>query len=97
MDQVIKQAIASKKLIEFLYSGHHRIVEPHVLGVVGGVTEFLGYQTGGGSNSGRIPEWRRFVLSKMSGLKVRQEVFLGPRAYPSVKHSSWDYTIAVVS
>ncbi|MBI4937001.1 MAG: hypothetical protein HY846_02050 [Nitrosomonadales bacterium] len=97
MDQVIKQAIASKKLIEFLYSGHRRIAEPHVLGVFGDETAALCYQTGGGSNSGRIPEWRRFALSKMTDLKVRQEVFPGPRAYPSGKHSSWDYTIAIVS
>jgi hypothetical protein len=31
MNQVIKQAIASKKLVEFMYSSHIRVVEPHVL------------------------------------------------------------------
>ncbi len=97
MNQTIEQAMNSKKLIEFMYSNHIRIVEPHVLGVNGGVTQLLGYQTGGSSSSGGLPEWRRFDLPKMSGLKIRNESFPGVRPYPSGKHSSWDYQIAVTS
>lgn len=47
MEQIIKTAIADKKLIEFSYSGHTRIAEPHVLGISGGATQILGYQVGG--------------------------------------------------
>lgn len=97
MNQVIEQAITSKKLIEFAYSGHPRLVEPHVLGVSGGITQVLGYQVGGSSNSGGIPEWRRFDLPKISRLKVTDKPFSGRRPVPSGKHSSWDYQIAVVS
>lgn len=97
MNQVIEQAITSKSLVEFLYSGHIRIVEPHVLGVNGGTTQLLGYQVGGSSSSGGIPEWRRFDLPRMSGLKIRNESFPGKRPYPSGKHSSWNRQIAVVS
>lgn len=97
MEQLIQQAIAEKKLIEFLYSGHPRLLEPHVLGVNSGVTEVLGYQVGGSSSSGGIPEWRRFDLLKMSGLKLTATLFPGRRPFPSGKHSSWDRQIAVVS
>lgn len=47
MEQLIQQAIATKKLIEFVYTGHPRLIEPHVLGVNGGITQVLGYQVGG--------------------------------------------------
>jgi len=96
MTQAIEQAIQSKKVVEFMYSGHIRVVEPHVLGVKDGVTQLLGYQIGGRSSSGRIPEWRRFDIQKISGLSVRNDPFPGPRPYPSGQHSSWDRQIAIV-
>lgn len=93
----IIEAIRSKKLLEFMYSGHHRIVEPHVLGVNAGITQLLGYQVGGTSSSGGIPEWRRFDLPKLSGLAITAQSFPGKRPFPSGKHSSWDRQIAIVS
>lgn len=97
MNQIIQQAIASKKLMEFTYSGHPRLIEPHVLGINAGVIQVLGYQVGGSSGSGGIPEWRRFDLLKISRLKVSTQTFSGRRPFPSGKHSSWDHQIAVVS
>lgn len=97
MNQTIQQAIASKKLIEFTYSGHPRLIEPHVLGINAGVTQVLGYQAGGSSSSGGIPEWCRFDLPRISGLKISAQSFPGQRPFPSGKHSSWDRQIAVVS
>ena len=97
MNQIIQQAIANKRLIEFTYSGHRRLIEPHVLGVNGGVTQVLGYQVGGSSSSGGIPEWRRFELPRISGLKATANLFPGRRPFPSGKHSSWDHQIAVVT
>lgn len=97
MEQLILQAIAAKKLIEFSYSGHQRLIEPHVLGVNGGVTQVLGYQVGGSSSSGGIPEWRRFDFPQISGLKLTSTSFPGSRPFPSGRHSSWDRRIAVVS
>ena len=97
MEQLILQAIVAKKLVEFVYSGHPRLIEPHVLGVTGGVTQVLGYQVGGSSSSGGIPEWRRFDLPKISGLKLSSTSFAGRRPFPSGKHSSWDRQIALVS
>ena len=97
MEQLIQQAISAKKLIEFTYRGHPRLVEPHVLGVNGGITQVLGYQVGGSSSSGGIPEWRRFDLPKMSGMKLTSTLFPGRRPFSSGKHSSWDRQITVVA
>lgn len=97
MEQLILQAIATKKLIAFSYCGHTRLVEPHVLGVCGGVTQLLGYQVGGSSGSGGIPEWRRFDLPMILDLKLTSTSFPGRRPFPSGEHSSWDRQIAVVS
>jgi hypothetical protein len=96
MQQVLEDAIAKKLLVEFGYHGHTRIAEPHVLGVSGGITQLLVYQVGGSSNSGGVPDWRRFDLSGASGLTVLSQSFPGARPFPSGKHSSWDYVIAVV-
>lgn len=89
-------AIRSKAVVEFNYGGHHRVVEPHVLGVSGGVMQFLGYQIGGTSSSGGLPEWRRFDLNKISGFSLTDQLFPGRRPFPSGQHSSWDYQILVV-
>lgn len=97
MEKVIHQAIEAKKLIEFSYGGHSRRIEPHVLGVTSGTTQVLGYQIGGSSSSGGIPEWRRFDLPKILGLKLTDLPFPGRRPLPSGKHSSWDRQIAIVS
>jgi hypothetical protein len=73
--QLIEQAIRAKAIIEFTYSDHHRVVEPHVLGLKDGAIQFLGYQIGGTSSSGGLlPEWRRFDLVKIFGLFVTVRV-----------------------
>lgn len=95
--QLIEQAIRGKSVVEFTYSNHHRVVEPHVLGVKDGVVQILGYQLGGSSSSGGpLPEWRRFDLAKMVGLAITARVFAGRRPFPSGRHSSWDREILVV-
>jgi predicted DNA-binding transcriptional regulator YafY len=97
MEQLIQQAIEGNKLIEFSYGGHLRLAEPHVLGVNDGITQVLAYQVGGSSSTGGIPEWRRFDLPRISGLKVTSTSFPGRRPFSSGKHSSWDQTIAIVA
>ena len=94
---IIEEAILKKRLVEFTYSNHRREVEPHILGVSNGVLQLLGYQVGGSSSSGKpLPEWRRFDLNKITQLTISERTFLGPRPYPSGKHSPWDYQISVV-
>jgi predicted DNA-binding transcriptional regulator YafY len=94
--QQIEQAIRSKSIVEFNHGGHWRVVEPHVLGVSGGSVQLLGYQIGGSSSSGGIPEWRRFELSRILGLSITNDTFPGRRPFPSGRHSSWDRQILVV-
>ena len=95
--QLIEQAIRAKSVIEFTYSNHNRVVEPHVLGIKDGAVQILGYQIDGSSSSGgRLPEWRRFELAKMSGLAITGGVFPGRRPFPSGRHSAWDHEILVV-
>lgn len=94
--QQIEQAIRSKSIVEFNYGGHWRVAEPHVLGVSGGSVQLLGYQIGGSSSSGGIPEWRRFELSRISGLSITNNTFPGRRPFPSGRHSSWDRQMLVV-
>jgi len=96
--QLLEQAIQSKSIVEFTYKNHHRVAEPHVLGVKDGVIQFLGYQVGGSSSSGGpLPEWRRFDLDKIIGLVVTDNKFPGRRPFPSGKHSAWDREILVVA
>ena len=94
--QEIEQAIRSKSVVKFTYSDHHRVVEPHVLGLKGGSLQILGYQIGGSSSSGGIPEWRRFDVQRMSGFVTTAQKFAGRRPFPSGVHSAWDKEILVV-
>jgi predicted DNA-binding transcriptional regulator YafY len=96
MKELIAQAINQKKLIEFTYQGRHRVTEPHVLGITNGIKQVLCYQTGGHSSRGNLPDWRRFDLHEMVGLKVLDTTFPGKRPYPSGRHSSFDHRIAIV-
>lgn len=77
---IIREAISKMKRIEFYYDGGRRVVEPHCLGVTtDGNPALRGYQVSGFSVSGTIPDWRMFVLSKMSSLSVLDETFYSPR------------------
>jgi hypothetical protein len=93
----IEQAIKTKAIVEFNYKGHQRVVEPHVLGISKGDLQILGYQVGGTSSSGGIPEWRRFDLSGMTSLAIADRKFPGRRPFPSGRHSSWDQEILIVA
>ncbi|WP_323909637.1 WYL domain-containing protein [Aeromonas caviae] len=96
MEDLIIQAINKKKLIEFTYQGRPRTAEPHVLGITNGIKQVLCYQTGGHSSRGNLPDWRRFDLHQIVGLRIVDATFPGKRAYPSGRHSSFDRRIAIV-
>ncbi|MCK9201999.1 MAG: hypothetical protein M0P59_13530 [Gallionella sp.] len=97
MENIIIAAIKEKKVLSFTYSGHARIVEPHVYGINEGARQLLGFQIRGGSSSGgALPEWRRFKISAMQNLQILNESFPSRRDYPSGKHSHWDRQILVV-
>ena len=93
----IEKSINTKAIVEFHYNGHFRIVEPHVLGISKGTLQILGYQVGGSSSSGGIPEWRRFDLNGMERLVITANTFPGRRPFPSGRHSAWDRELKIVA
>lgn len=95
MDALIREAIGNKRIVEFTYKGHARIVELHIYGKKGGVVQVLAYQIGGGSSNGGLPEWRRFDLHEIRSLQLTTAEFPGRREYHA-RHSSWDEKFLIV-
>lgn len=94
-DEIVK-AIEARTLIAFDYHGRRRVVEPHDLGVIHGATQLLGYQVRGGSESGGIPEWRRFDVAEIKNLAVSVHSFPAPREAWVKSKPEWDRRIAAV-
>jgi hypothetical protein len=96
-DQLLRAAIANKRLVSFTLDGRRRIAEPHDYGIINGVGRLFFYQIGGESRSGRPLGWRWGNLSKISEVQILDERFSGPRPAPSGRHIHWDVLIATVS
>lgn len=80
MDTLICEAISGRAVLQFSYEGMSRTVEPHTHGTSKAGNEVLrAYQIGGYSKSGRVPTWRMYEVSKMSGLRQTGQVFSGTR------------------
>ncbi len=75
------RAILDHRIVEFVYQGHRRTVEPYLLGLhEAGEPVLLGYQTGGTSQSGEIPGWRSFITTAMGDVDLTDNTFPGPPA-----------------
>ena len=97
MENSIISAIKEKRIMEFSYNSHYRIVEPHIYGISNKIYELLGYQSGGSSSSGRIPDWRRYVIDDISNMSITDQHFPGRRQLPtSDKYSNFDKIIVLV-
>src|SRR5262249_17560537 len=94
--ELILTAIHNKQLLRFLYKDQLRIVEPQDYGIQKGVVHLFTYQVGGVSTSGSLPDWRKFVVQKISHLELLDQTFAGSRAVPSHKHQNWDVLFARV-
>jgi hypothetical protein len=97
MLDLLIDAIARRRLIEFDYRGHHRIAEPHIYGRLNDADQMLVFQIGGTSSSGGLPEWRLINLSGVINLRLLEDGFDGPRAYQSGPHSTWAIHYAIVN
>ncbi len=97
VDNIIREAIANRNVIEFSYHGHDSIAEPHVYGIHNGRKQVLVYQTGGSSASGSLPNWRRINVDEITSIRIKQQSFYGQRSFPSGEHSSFDEILAVVT
>lgn len=86
LNEVICEAIKSRKIISFIYEGGGRYVEPYCYGILKNGNEALrGYQIKGYSSSGKIFGWKLFHISKMKGIKIENEKFteIRPRYNPN--------------
>lgn len=83
MNNQICDSIKGKNIIEFLYEGGNRVVEPHCYGIHKQTENevLCGYQISGYSQSGNIPDWRLYDVSKITGLKITEKIFSKPRQY----------------
>jgi predicted DNA-binding transcriptional regulator YafY len=87
-DQLIRRAIQQKRLIQFVYKGKERMVEPHDYGIQKGIVRLLSWQVGGQS-SGRLPGWRWFDVSDMQDVEMLDKTFAGNREVSGLHHK-WD-------
>jgi hypothetical protein len=98
MNRDLVQAIADKRLIEFIYRlGQVRVVEPHDYGVRHGVERLLGFQISGASRSGAPQGWKEFEVDEIQRLRVLETRFVGTRADSAQHHRTWDTLYARVS
>ena len=89
VDALIRQAIYERRLLQLVFNGHPRVVEPHDYGIIKGDAKLLAYQVGGVSSSGPLPDWRFFRISKMEDLEILDARFTGPRDDEG-GHHDWD-------
>jgi predicted DNA-binding transcriptional regulator YafY len=79
LDQIIS-AIEKRKIIEFDYEGHFRVVEPHTVGISKtGKYMLSAFQIDGESNKIQIPDWGQFSISKINHLNIQSDEFTGTR------------------
>ena len=76
-NELLRQALSERRVVQFKYHGHSRRVEPHALGrLTGGRPALLGWQVSGGSASEPPPGWRTFVLADIESLKLMRPTFV---------------------
>ena len=95
VDRVIRAGIEDARLIELLYGGGTRVVEPHDYGEKNGVVKLLAFQVAGTSTH-PLPNWRWFEADKISSVRLLERSFRGGRPNPSGKHHHWDKLFARV-
>jgi predicted DNA-binding transcriptional regulator YafY len=78
--ELICEAITCKRLLQFSYKNHTRVVEPHIFGKDSAGHNILSaYLVRGYSESRKPPDWRFFRLSDIMLLRMLDDNFLGPR------------------
>jgi len=76
VEELLRQALSERRVVQFKYHGYSRRVEPHALGrVTGDRPALLGWQASGGSASEPPPGWRTFVVTDIKSLKLMSSGF----------------------
>ena len=96
MDELIRQAIAERRLVAYRYNGQRRVGEPHLYGVQNGQPALLVYQTEGTSFAGPYPNWRRCDLSGITRFTITGRKFEHPRLRSSESLREWTEIWAIV-
>jgi hypothetical protein len=94
-DRCIRRAIFERRMLSFTYDGQSRLAEPHDYGRLKDLDRVLCYQVSGGSNSGTLPAWRLFEVSRMLDLKLSDQHFPGSRD-DDQRHHAWQTIYAHV-
>jgi hypothetical protein len=80
MKDKIIEAIESRRLLDFYYMNHHRIVEPHTFGISSKGNESLSaFQIDGTSKRNNVPDWGLFTIDKIVDLNILDKSFVGTR------------------
>jgi hypothetical protein len=83
MHPTIIEAIKQRRVLNVVYDGYNRSVEPHVYGINSAGHEALScYQVGGGSASGNPEGWKMLWISKLDRAALTELTFT-PRTSPS--------------
>ncbi|KTD18418.1 hypothetical protein [Legionella jordanis] len=68
--EILANAIRSHSLVLVLYHQQWRVVEPYLIGILGGHEHLHCFQIAGGSVSGGIPQWRNLRLDDIKQLEI---------------------------
>lgn len=92
MKEIICNAIKNRLVINFLYEGEMRVVEPFVLGYHKDTGNLVlrSYRVGGYSKSEQEPPWRLFDTSNIENLEITDISARSDREYYNAndKHMS---------
>ena len=98
LDNLLRSAIAERRVVTFMLDGMQRVAEPHDYGLIDREPRLFFYQIGGKSRSGRPVGWRwAKPVSRITQLNVLDRHFAGPRPAPTGQHVKWDTLFASVS
>jgi predicted DNA-binding transcriptional regulator YafY len=79
VDATLCEAIRTRHVVQFLYDGHLRVVEPHMVVA----NELHHYALSGWFVSGYShetqPGWREYLLSGIANLQITDATLPGPR------------------
>ncbi len=77
---LIFQAIEGQQLMQFLYEGYSRIIEPHMYGSdAAGVDLLCGFQIAGADEFRKHTGWHKYEVSKIEHLECLPTKYPGPR------------------
>lgn len=88
----ICDAIASRRLLEVVYNGQPRLIEPYSHGFSSDGQEMLvGFQRAGGSDSGQVRGWKAMAVGRIERLMVVDVSFIpGPADYRAGRSKNID-------